>query len=890
MRTLAVFRSCLRKEYRDQVIKMLRAVPGEHTRTSYRTDWISPEALELIESGENFNVVTYLVDQNLQLAFPTRIMKKVSHVFDSRLNTIRFTFEIGDYLDESVQQTINLLANAEFLDSIPPKIFVAMHHEELGIIKEINYSASLQSWKNSISFLTYHWPELSNTVFFRPHGNNYGATPSGPTVNAIQSERLKLPFDLFNPHFSDDQLSQRKFQVTIGEVLGELQPIPLISRDGFIDFDVDFFEPGQGTLQIEVRPDPQFSAYVPLTVNVARNQNVDPSPPRVLGPSWNTFLASLRKDLENQKVVYSSILDQLKLVFPEDSELALSRGQLHYDTQEFGAARDEFLKVLNVKKDIRATWWSLFAALRAGDVRDAEQLMDQVDLSREDFYDDAVKLMHHLDDETIRNFAPVPGLALSEDKALRLLLAMVSQISSETTAVVVVKAIAEINAPQALATSRKLLIDHEHWLQLRRRSLDYALQSGRHLAVEEDAELILEWDGGDISQYLSVVQQMRDLANPQRFAIQLLTNARRLIRADNAEASKLDRLNAALTLAVIAADYAASMGDFIYAQEAIQFVDLNELLDGDTYRQIVRPIARRMAKVLQSNPDLELIEECYLQEIVQDLGDIYKGKVLVVFGSQLPDPILEDLRESLGLLEIRSIKEVNGVGPDPKKIKEVVASGGYLIVLWEHADSIDKPTSLWMRDNGIKTAKAIHSKRSLLNALRAMMPTLSAELTYIPESCIEAVDWCRENCLNLRFSEAVDASALDLDRHPGSKLWANIIKNQLQALDRFASGKLNGTINGSFWLWAPLGGISKNDLSLQESETTNINPQLRKLRTFPVDTAADPSGSMYMKAHFRVPSLNGQAPRIHFTTDTLSVIGKIYVGYVGKHLALNSSN
>ena len=66
MRTLAVFRSCLRKEYRDQVIKMLRAVPGEHTRTSYRTDWISPEALELIESGENFNVVTYLVDQNLQ--------------------------------------------------------------------------------------------------------------------------------------------------------------------------------------------------------------------------------------------------------------------------------------------------------------------------------------------------------------------------------------------------------------------------------------------------------------------------------------------------------------------------------------------------------------------------------------------------------------------------------------------------------------------------------------------------------------------------------------------------------------------------------------------------------------------------------------------------------
>ena len=165
MRTLAVFRSCLRKEYRDQVIKMLRAVPGEHTRTSYRTDWISPEALELIESGENFNVVTYLVDQNLQLAFPTRIMKKVSHVFDSRLNTIRFTFEIGNYLDESVQQTINLLANAEFLDSIPPNIFVAMHHEELGIIKEINYSASLQSWKNSISFLTYHWPELSTQYF-----------------------------------------------------------------------------------------------------------------------------------------------------------------------------------------------------------------------------------------------------------------------------------------------------------------------------------------------------------------------------------------------------------------------------------------------------------------------------------------------------------------------------------------------------------------------------------------------------------------------------------------------------------------------------------------------------------------------------------------------------
>lgn len=48
MQTVALFRSCLREEDRDQIIKMLRAVPDEYARTAYRMQWIDSDVMTLV--------------------------------------------------------------------------------------------------------------------------------------------------------------------------------------------------------------------------------------------------------------------------------------------------------------------------------------------------------------------------------------------------------------------------------------------------------------------------------------------------------------------------------------------------------------------------------------------------------------------------------------------------------------------------------------------------------------------------------------------------------------------------------------------------------------------------------------------------------------------------
>ena len=85
-------------------------------------------------------------------------------------------------------------------------------------------------------------------------------------------------------------------------------------------------------------------------------------------------------------------------------------------------------------------------------------------------------------------------------------------------------------------------------------------------------------------------------------------------------------------------------------------------------------------------------------------------------------------------------------------------------------------------------------------------------------------------------------------------------------------------------------GYSSSLLALKESASTDSNKKFRKERTFEVPREADPTGEIYMPAHMKLPGNYPIKPRIHFTLDTLSTVGKIYIGYVGPHLTTLGTN
>lgn len=74
-------------------------------------------------------------------------------------------------------------------------------------------------------------------------------------------------------------------------------------------------------------------------------------------------------------------------------------------------------------------------------------------------------------------------------------------------------------------------------------------------------------------------------------------------------------------------------------------------------------------------------------------------------------------------------------------------------------------------------------------------------------------------------------------------------------------------------------------ISMQESESTLNDQKLLNQRKFKVPTTVDPQGIALMVAHLKI----SYRLRLHFFEDVAKT-GKIYVGYIGKHLETASTN
>jgi len=893
MLKLALFRSCLRKEYRDQVIKMLRAVPGEYTRTAYRFQWIEESLQPMFDNGEPFEAISFLVDQNLENALPCRKLTIVEPpIRDDRTGVYRFVFEIGEFVAIPKEFDCRLAEWRGADELLPPTKFVSRLSNELLELQDVLSPESGDTWKKSIDFLTQSWSSFDNTVFFRPHGRWFSGRPHGPKCDTSQSSDTTFSFASYNPHLDDHALSQRSVQVSISGVIGDIQKSPPLMRDGQFDITAKFLEAGSGTLQVEVRPDEQFSTYIPISLMVSPNDQLDPSGPRILGPEWQRFLAALVENSDEDRSGASDLLDRLAVVFPGDPELMIQRGRLCMLIGENAAARDEFAKALSIRNDSRAVWWSLISEIKLGHRGAVEDLLNRLDLSSSEtnlaLFEQLVSAMSGVPNRTIDWFAELPGLVLGEDKALRVLLSMGTEDRDESSSTAIFQALGVLNPRIAIQQARAALHAHPDWYSLRREIARLAAISGFRELAEDEVEVLIHYIGQDVDEYLDLVMSLQALIHPQRLPSLLISNAIRLASSGEAESLRVSQ-----NMAYLAADRAAANGDFLEAQFALQFLEI-QIAESDhanhQYREPINQIVRRMARVDQVNPQLSTLGDMYLSEIASELKEHFSGARLIVFGGESSPERTQSIADDLGLSEIVWLGWSGGVAPNPNSLREFVGADSTLLIVSLDDGLISESVRRWLATSKITNARCVNSRLSIYQTLRAIAATKQGQAVFIPVSCRSAFDWAVENCPNLEFLEGADSDLADLERLQNSSHVALRIKADLEMLNRYAEERLSGRANSGLHNWAKVAGFQMNRLSLMESETTNNNPRFRSARTFKVDKSIDGSGFAYMPAHTKLPGSFPSRPSIHFSVDYLPTYQKILIGYVGPHLENSQSN
>lgn len=132
---------------------------------------------------------------------------------------------------------------------------------------------------------------------------------------------------------------------------------------------------------------------------------------------------------------------------------------------------------------------------------------------------------------------------------------------------------------------------------------------------------------------------------------------------------------------------------------------------------------------------------------------------------------------------------------------------------------------------------------------------------------------------------------LDEYDHAGlgvKRCWEGII-----ALHDYARATVDSAHKGSFYdyLRATPDGFSTFPLShyaATESESTMGKKEFALERTLKVPETVQPSGYVEMWAHLKLLKVGRISPRLHFHDDAAGT-GKIYVGYIGRHLGISGN-
>jgi len=879
---IAFFRSCARPSFRAEVIKSLRGLAGEHTHTTYRSMWLTDEVVEHFKANRDFTAISILVDPLSELAFPSRMMRPVVAPHFSS-GSWHFTFELGAFVSvhRRVERRLREWASSENLS--PPTKFVSFLNQSWFRYQEVEYKRSKSDWKSSIDFVLEHWHDhFQESVFLRPsHRNDFNVASKGPEVSVRQADEVRLSLDSYNPHLSDEQLVAKRLNVAVSDVLGDVASIPKLERDGELNFSLTFLEPGNGRVVIDVQPDAHLSVYVPISTNVLPNPDVDPAGPRVLGTEWKKFLEGVGKESPAESANALELFTRLSAVFPGDSELMVQRGTLHLNNREFAKAREDFKQPLS-RSEPRALWGSLLASLHLEDDQSVSDLLmasTALPSSQENsaLFERTVSQFVHLPDSVVEWFCEYPVGIISDDKSLRMLVEMTKGSREEETLLRVFQEMGKLEPKLVIRQTAQTLREHPDWRHLRLLRAQVAKQTNLIQVSDDDAEMLLEYVGQDVSDYLETLEELKPLIHPQRLPTVLFSNAVRLFSCGQSE-----HVSAAIQIALSAAHLASENGDIAEAQRCLGFLELR-LMDDEAqnhrYRDSVNHVSARVTSLLRNSEFLTSVLDHDVEELIEPIRADYQGRPVVVFGGRPTSEKETRLKEVLQLSTLVWIGWQDTTAPDPKKLLEAVKTDSTLVIIAVDDGLIPTSIRQEMHLRKARMSRCLDSVGSVLHSLKFLAQKRDEVKMYIPATCADALQWAQLNCPNLEFSQECGKRVSELDAAQGALRIRQRIIDDLMLLDKYAVDAKSGAVSGGIKVWLQLHGYSPNDFASTESQSTGNDPNLRRARTFKCSP-----GNVYMPAHLKLSKERPVAPRIHFSVDYVSTLGKVLIGYVGPHL------
>jgi len=134
------------------------------------------------------------------------------------------------------------------------------------------------------------------------------------------------------------------------------------------------------------------------------------------------------------------------------------------------------------------------------------------------------------------------------------------------------------------------------------------------------------------------------------------------------------------------------------------------------------------------------------------------------------------------------------------------------------------------------------------------------------------------------------SKVLEVDRRYPSGLYAATLWSYVRVLHDYATAKVLRNFSGNVHMYLSDDRVDGSKCALarhaaRESATVLQNGEWSSQRVFPVPSSVNSSGSVLMEAHFKPTHKDTFAPRMHYYDDTApGGSGKVYIGYIGKHL------
>lgn len=138
--------------------------------------------------------------------------------------------------------------------------------------------------------------------------------------------------------------------------------------------------------------------------------------------------------------------------------------------------------------------------------------------------------------------------------------------------------------------------------------------------------------------------------------------------------------------------------------------------------------------------------------------------------------------------------------------------------------------------------------------------------------------------------------ALEVDRRDQTGRYAHQLWLFARVLHDYAVLRAGGGIRGGVHAYLEDDSAAGTKCGTKrhtshESETVQNRASWRDERLLPVPRSVDASGRVYMFAHFKPTHRDRFAPRMHYFDDTAEGgSGRVYIGYIGRHLTTSDSS